>query len=120
MLCVKAFSNVSNTPNESYYRDRRNSKVNHTTWKPQPTTDHSWTKLSMSLEVEDIGNNQRTGRKCEYGEEESIEHVVRSVLPYLGFYPKILGIFKCDGIYLGIFFWQKYLGKNLVLDKCSR
>ena len=32
-----------------------------------------------------------------------------AVLPDLGFYPKILGIFRCDGIFLGIFFLAKIL-----------
>ena len=38
------------------------------------------------------------------------KYAIEPVLPYLGFYPKILGIFKCDGIFLGIFFLAKILG----------
>ena len=33
-----------------------------------------------------------------------------SGLPDLGIYPKILGIFEGDGIFLGIYFFEKTLG----------
>ncbi len=43
----------------------------------------------------------------------SLTNTMWAVLPDFRFYPKILGIFEAVGIFLGIFFPRKNLGKNL-------
>ena len=63
--------------------------------------------LSESDNRNFMDNNPRNNR------QKHDSPSLQAVLPYLGFYPKILGIFKCDGIFLGIFFAKDTLGKIL-------
>lgn len=58
-------------------RHQKNEKFERQKYLGETTLTEATEMIRMRLEMEDIGNNQGKGRKCECGEEERTEHIVK-------------------------------------------